>query len=112
MHLARRKCALGQGLGDPTVDEAGQVTGAVGVAVGIDEPRAGRRAVSTRSCATAQRADVLRQATQAIGSSLEFDELVDNISVAVVPGMSDWCRLTLLINDGGATHARRRHQPS
>jgi GAF domain-containing protein/PAS domain-containing protein len=95
-----------KGIGEPTFDAQGELSGAVGIAVGVDEVHAEDQAHERqlqRERRNRERADFLNRTMNAIGSSLEVDELVDNITAAVVPDLADWCRLTLLINDGGAT---------
>jgi PAS domain S-box-containing protein len=91
------------GVGEPVLDEDGRLTGAVGVAADIDDRRAAdqeRRRVLELERREHERSAYLASASQALASSLDLDELLDRITDAAVPALADWCRFTLVLDDG------------
>lgn len=98
-----------EGIGEPLLDADGTVVGAVGVAADIDERHAAGEALNRLmefERRTRSRSEYLAQATRSVGSSLDIDELVANITAAAVPGLGDWCQITLLLEDSKAPLVR------
>jgi PAS domain S-box-containing protein len=90
-----------EGIGEIAVDPKGKVIGAFGVAADIDhrkraEDQRNRALVLERSAR--RRADLRAQVNEAIGFTLDLDELAERIVRAAVPALGDWCVLVLTLD--------------
>jgi PAS domain S-box-containing protein len=91
------------GVGQPVRDDTGRITGAVGVTANIDDRHAAdeeRRRVLELERRARDRSAYLASASQALVSSLDVEELVERIAAAAVPTLADWCRFTVILDDG------------
>ncbi|MEP6661495.1 MAG: SpoIIE family protein phosphatase [Acidimicrobiales bacterium] len=91
-----------EGLGEVIVNGEGEVTGAFGLTISIDDRRraeeARRRLLELERTAR-ERADYLARANQALGRSLDVNEIVEQVTAAAVPQLADWCSLTLTLDE-------------
>jgi PAS domain S-box-containing protein len=88
-----------EGMGEITVAPSGEVTGAVGVALDIDDRR---RATEERDRliaverAARERSEYVARVNQGLGSTLDVDETIERITAAAVPYLADWCALVVV----------------
>jgi GAF domain-containing protein/PAS domain-containing protein len=91
-----------EGLGDVIVNSEGAVTGAFGLTISIDDRRraeeARRRLLELERTAR-ERSDYLARANQALGRSLDLNEIIEQVTAAAVPQLADWCSLTLTLDE-------------
>lgn len=77
------------GRAEPMRDEEGNIVRWFGTCTNIDDQK--RRE---------QQQDFLIEATQILGSSLDYHKTLNSLSMLAVPNMADWCAIDLVTNDG------------
>ncbi len=76
-----------QGVGEVTTDEAGEVIGAIGLALNVDE----RKRLIDIETRARDRFEYLDRTNRALVESLDTGEVIDRITSAAVPQLADWC---------------------
>jgi GAF domain-containing protein/PAS domain-containing protein len=83
-----------QGVGEVVTGDAGEVVGAVGVAIDIDE----RIRLLEVERAASERVRFVERTNRALIDSLDLETVVDRITSAAVHELADWCSLVVTID--------------
>ena len=90
-----------EGIGDVQLDASGEVIGATGVALGIDQ-RQHLSAQLTRLLeierTARERSEFLARTGEVLASALDVDDLVEQVTLAAVPDLADWCSVVLTVD--------------
>jgi GAF domain-containing protein/PAS domain-containing protein len=97
-----------EGIGEVIVDDSDEIIGAFGLAIDIDERH---RQIEERTRLLEierqqrERVEFLAKVNDVLAFSVDIDEIVQRVTVSVIPDLAEWCSIVVSID-------RRRDRPS